>query len=263
MALVRKGLVFAVLLLALSAVHAFAVTTVGYFPFNSGDVRIFHKSDGTLLYDNTFSQTSPINSWEDRVTQPGGNYVVDAYWKRDATTTRTIIGGNLHPPLATFSPNVVYPDDLEVAGTFSYSLTVESIDTTQASFTHCVQLLEDVTANGPIFGTFHYKTREWRQAGLGLVALTPDVDAAPTVIALLVYAKVGDTTFGSLPSAIGDFNADTVVDDTDTGIFFDCYLGGASAYKLVCDIYPIGAPDGVIDDNDLALFIQVWRNAHP
>jgi hypothetical protein len=79
----------------------------------------------------------------------------------------------------------------------------------------------------------------------------------------LVYAKVGDTTFGSLPSAIGDFNADTVVDDTDTGIFFDCYLGGASAYKLVCDIYPIGAPDGVIDDNDLALFIQVWRNAHP
>ena len=285
MVAVRSVLVCSVLLLALSAADAFAVTTVSYFPFNDGDVRVFHDAvGGFLLFENISATTSfSTNVWEARVTQrpaaPRGPYVVDAFWKRDATTTRQILGGNLHPPLAAFSPHVVYPDDLVVggptttsgnilvaglvAGTFTYSLTVESIDATQGSFTHCVQLLEDVNVDVPIFGNFHYKTREWRQAGLGLVAIAPDVDGEPTEIALLVYAQVGGTTFGSLPSALGDFNADTLVNEADAGIFLDCYLGGGSAYQLVCDIYPLGLPDGVIDDNDLATFIQAWRAAHP
>jgi hypothetical protein len=279
MVLVRGSVASAILFLLLSAAPAVAVTTLPYFPFSDGDYRVFHSSDGGLLYESISATTASATAvWADVITDAAGSALGDLYWKRDATSTRQIFGGHVQTYQVTFSPTIAYPDDLVVGGplttsgnilvgglplfTYTYSLTVESVDITQGPFTHCVQLLEEFTVFNGATPLYHTKVREWRQATLGLVALTPDVENAPLVIALLVYARTAGGDYGSLPAADGDFNGDTFLTELDAALLVDCYLGGPLAYAYVCDIYPTTAPDGVIDDNDLILFIALWRTAH-
>jgi hypothetical protein len=256
--------VLAVLLLLLSSLQAHAVTTVDYFPFNDGDLRVFNNpDDGTILYDNVSATTAfTVNVWEDRVTKQNGDFVIDLFWQRDATATRSILGGDLHPPQAQFSPAITYPSDLVVGGpitstgtvvgitgaTYTYNLTVESINATVGGFAGCVQLLEEVTLQvGPTV-VYHNTSREWRQTGLGLVAVTPDVAGSPTTVYYLLYANVGGTIYGAkvdnmrpfFPLNAGDrhtnardLNSGVAADYLDSKVGSPTSFHGSTAYPFV------------------------------
>lgn len=265
---------------------AAAVVTRAYLPLQAGDRRLYLYANGDVADERTAGPVTVDGhqTWKFSSTGHGSGRVI---YLEDINGATYMHGFDADDMTVRFSPHpkLLAPNAYEgakwhsegkciVGGiwTVAYYLdvTVEQVHascSTQAgTFEDCLVLrILGQIGTGP--DADYIEEVWWLARDVGVVKVTDD--ANPNESRELIYARVGGREYGTRPPAVGDFNGDGRVDVEDARLLLEAYL--KAQYSVEFDIYPYDAtppeiiprPDGLIDERDLATFIQLWRAYHP
>lgn len=267
------------------AVAAFALDTLPYYPFHTGDGRALRAQD--VLVREKVTGTRDIGglvAWKTEMYASDDPETLVAYWAQDSAGSK-LVAFEYSGQIIQLQPPILFPSRLEegqrvqeagqlvhplfgAIGTYDGYMIVESVsaqaETPAGLFANCLQIFYrfDLQVIGQ--GAQQITSRERRAVGVGPVWIQDgsDPDAQPYVLA---YARVGGHYYGQPADVTGD----GTVDGNDAVAMLEARLVGHTQYSVFCDLAPFDGqlpsilpiPDGAIDDNDLATFIELFRTA--
>lgn len=264
---------------------AAAVVTRAYLPLQAGDRRLHLYANGDVADERTAGPVTVDGhqAWKFSSTGHGSDRVV---YLEDVSGATYMHGFDTDNMAVRFAPHpkLLAPDAYQgakwhsegqciVGGVwtvaYQFDVTVEQVHascSTQAGMFEDCLVLRILGQIGTDPDADYIEEVWWLARDVGLVKVTDD--ANPNENHELLYASVGGREYGTRPPAVGDFNADGRVDVEDGRLLLEVYLKGQ--YSVEFDIYPcyfsppeiVPRPDGLIDDRDLAIFIELWRAYH-